>query len=98
VGLSAAATTEAVQRLTIRGLLERRTDPGDRRRALISLTPTTAECLDGLLAPVRRAGEDLLRGYTDAELDLLARFLERGRQLQLAEAERLRGSRRSAHA
>lgn len=90
VGLSPAATTEAVQRLTARGLLVRATDPADRRRALITMAPEIAAQLGALLAPVRDAGEELLRRYTDAELELLAEFLEHGSRLQLAQAQRIR--------
>lgn len=90
VGLSPAATTEAVQRLIARSLLGRSTDHVDRRRAVITLTPPAEGLVERLYGPVRAAGFELLRRYTAEELDVIADFLERGRQLQLAEAERIR--------
>jgi DNA-binding MarR family transcriptional regulator len=89
-GLSPAATTEAVQRLAARGLLVRGTDPHDRRRAVITITPGAAAELASLFGPISDDGHALLRGYTTAELELLIGFLEVGRRLQLAGAERMR--------
>jgi DNA-binding MarR family transcriptional regulator len=91
-GLSPAATTEAVQRLVARGLLERGTDPQDRRRAVITITPGAAAELGSLFGPISDDGHALLRGYTTAELELLIGFLEVGRRLQLAGAERMRAN------
>lgn len=90
VDLSPAATTEAVQRLVAKGLLTRDTDPADRRRAVIARVPAVGEALDAFYAPVRDGGFALLRRYTVAELELINGFLERGRALQLAVAERIR--------
>ena len=92
-GLSPAATTEAVQRLVARGLLVRDTDPKDRRRAVITITPEAAAELVSLFGPISDDGHALLRGYTTAELELLIGFLEIGRRLQLAGAERIRTGR-----
>jgi DNA-binding MarR family transcriptional regulator len=92
-GLSPAATTEAVQRLVARGLLQRGTDPRDRRRAVIRITPGAAAELVALFGPVSDEGHRLLHGYTTAELELLIGFLEKGRRLQLAGAERMRTGR-----
>ncbi|MFC4948943.1 MarR family winged helix-turn-helix transcriptional regulator [Pseudonocardia sp. GCM10023141] len=90
VGLSPAATTEAVQRLVARGLLARDTDPGDRRRAVITVVAGCAERLDRVYGPIRDSGVALLERYTEAELGVIADFLERGREQQLAEAARIR--------
>jgi DNA-binding MarR family transcriptional regulator len=90
VELSPAATTEAVQRLVARGLLTREVDPADRRRAVIALVPATERAIERLYGPVRDGGHALLERYTEAELDLIADFLDRGRRLQLDNAERIR--------
>ena len=89
-GLSPAAATEAVQRLAARGLLTRGRDPVDRRRAVITISPGTAAELAALFRLVSDDGHALLSRYTRAELDLITTFLERGRQLQLTGAERIR--------
>lgn len=89
---SPAATTEAVQRLVARALLARRTDDADRRRAVVTLSPAAQDIVGRLYGPVRTSGLELLGRYTAAELDVIADFLERGRDLQLAQAARIRGS------
>jgi DNA-binding MarR family transcriptional regulator len=91
VGLSPAATTEAVQRLVARELLARDTDPADRRRAVITVGAAGAGLAERFYGPVGEAAQALLERYTDAELGVIADFLERGRDLQLAEARRIRG-------
>lgn len=90
IGLSPAATTEAVQRLVTRGLLGRCADHAGRRRVVITLTSPAEGLIERLYGPVRTVGFDLSRRYTAEELDVIADFLERGRQLQLTEAERIR--------
>ena len=91
VGLSPAATTEAVQRLVARELLARDTDPADRRRAVITVGAAGVGLGEHFYGPVGEAAQALLEGYADAELAVIADFLERARDLQLAEARRIRG-------
>ncbi|MEJ3659032.1 MarR family transcriptional regulator, partial [Actinomycetes bacterium KLBMP 9759] len=83
-------TTEAVQRLVGRGYLAREVDPGDRRRALITMGPDVTEVLERIYGPVAEEGAKMLREYTDEELALIAEFLERGRTLQEGQAARIR--------
>lgn len=89
VALSPAATTEAVQRLAARGRVSREVDPTDRRRAVIALDPATRDELNAMYGGVRDAGHALLDRYTDAELTVIADFLDRGREMQLRQAERI---------
>ncbi|MGE3288868.1 MAG: MarR family winged helix-turn-helix transcriptional regulator [Pseudonocardia sp.] len=89
-GLSPAATTEAVQRLAARGLVRRDTDPADRRRAVIRIEPAATERFDSLFGPIRAGGRRIGEMFTDAELAVVVRFLDLGRDLQLAAAERIR--------
>jgi DNA-binding MarR family transcriptional regulator len=91
VHLSPAAVTTAIQRLVARGHLTREPDPEDRRRAVVALTASARELAERIYGPVGAAGTALLRRWSAAELELIADFLERGRAMQLAEAERIRG-------
>ncbi|SHK95320.1 DNA-binding transcriptional regulator, MarR family [Pseudonocardia thermophila] len=90
VGLSPAATTEAVQRLIARGYLTRDTDPADRRRAVIATSGRGAQLIEQVYAPLHAAGLAILEDYTEDELRLITGFLERGRQLQVDHAARVR--------
>lgn len=70
----ASYTTDLVDRLEARGLLERRSDPTDRRVKLIALTAAGERCraraLKLLYEPPAEFGE-----LTDEELETLARLL-----------------------
>ena len=91
VALSPAAATAAIQRLVARGHLTRERDPDDRRRAVVELTPSAREQAKLIYGPVGEAGVSELHRFTAAELEVIADFLERGRALQLAQAEWIRG-------
>jgi DNA-binding MarR family transcriptional regulator len=90
VHLSPAAATTAIQRLVGHGYLTREPDPDDRRRAVVALTASARELAERIYGSVGEAGVAALRRWTAAELELIADFLERGRALQLAQAERIR--------
>jgi DNA-binding MarR family transcriptional regulator len=90
VHLSPAAATTAIQRLVARGYLTREPDPDDRRRAVVALTSSARELAERVYGPVGEAGMTAFQRWSAAELELIADFLERGRALQLAEAERIR--------
>ncbi|GAA1317739.1 MarR family transcriptional regulator [Pseudonocardia xinjiangensis] len=96
VGLSPAAATTAIQRLVARGHLTRDPDPDDRRRAVVELTPSAREQAMRIYEPVGAAGVHELQRRTVAELEVIADFLERGRALQLEQAERIRGMARES--
>ena len=89
-GLSPAATTTAIQRLVTAGHLIRATDPHDRRRAVVQLTTSAEAALDRIYGPIHRAGLRELARYSAAELALITDFLNRGRRMQLEQAERVR--------
>jgi DNA-binding MarR family transcriptional regulator len=88
--LSPAATTTAIHRLGAAGYLTRTVDEGDRRRAVVALTPEAGELIERVYGPVARAGQRALAGYSDAELGLIIGFLRQGVELQLAQADRIR--------
>lgn len=48
LGVTSSTATEQVERLVELGLLERRTDPGDRRHVVVSTTPKAAASLEHL--------------------------------------------------
>jgi DNA-binding MarR family transcriptional regulator len=90
VHLSPAAATTAIQRLVARGYLTREPDPQDRRRAVVALTASARELAERIYGPVGETGMAVLRRWSAAELELIADFLERGRAMQLAQADRIR--------
>jgi DNA-binding MarR family transcriptional regulator len=89
--LSPAATSTAIQRLVAAGLLSRGVDDHDRRRAVVQLTPAAVKALDRIYSPILTAGLRQLARYSSEELGVITDFLHRGREMQLAEADRIRG-------
>lgn len=80
VGEHPSTLTRALDRLEHRGLLLRKRDPRDRRRAQLVLTPAGRK-LDGAVPePVQRAAERALapipRGRVNEAIDLLGRVTE----------------------
>jgi DNA-binding MarR family transcriptional regulator len=80
-GVSQPSMTALVARLADQGLVQRRTDPGDRRAVLIGLTPAGADLLDRrradraarLAGPLDRLDDDDVRAISGA-LPALARL------------------------
>jgi DNA-binding MarR family transcriptional regulator len=74
-GLSTSATTAALDRLEGRGYLTRVRDAADRRRVFVVSTGRHETEVARLFAPLAEAGRELLAGYDDAQLAVLADFL-----------------------
>jgi DNA-binding MarR family transcriptional regulator len=89
-GLSTGAVTTVLDRLERAGLARRVTDPADRRRVLVEITPEARRLIDEIYAPLAGAGAEELERYSVAELGLLRDFLRRGRALQEEHIERVR--------
>ena len=76
IGVDAPYATLIVDSLEQRGLVERRPDPGDRRRKLVTLTAAGQEAVGRVQAIQRQPppGFDVL---TPAELDTLEELMQR---------------------
>lgn len=94
-GLSPAATTTAIARLVAAGHATRADDPDDRRRAVVTVVGATADVIESVYGSLAHAGHELLRTYTDRELDLIEGFLRHGCRLQFEAATRRTGGERS---
>jgi DNA-binding MarR family transcriptional regulator len=81
VGLSTAAVTTVIDRLEERGFAVRRSDPDDRRRVLVELTPKPGELAGRFYGPLAATAQELYSRFTDEELELLLRFLETANEL-----------------
>jgi DNA-binding MarR family transcriptional regulator len=92
-GLSPAATTTAIQRLVTAGYLTREVDSGDRRRAVVAITPAATDLLGRVYGPIEKAGRRELARYSAEELAVIVDFLRRGERMQLDQAARIRDMR-----
>jgi DNA-binding MarR family transcriptional regulator len=76
-GLSSGATTAMLDRLERSGLIERRPNPEDRRGTLIVLVHSGAEKIGRWFSSVRQAQSELVGGYSEDELLVIADFFEK---------------------
>lgn len=77
LGLDRSTTGMVVGRLEERELLRRATDPSDKRKRLLELTPAGEKLLARALPVVRRAQERLFAPFDAQERELLVALLDR---------------------
>ena len=90
-GLSTGAVTTVLDRLERAGLARRTSDPTDRRRVLVEMTPAAREANEELYRPLVEAATEQLLHYSEEELALLRAYHRASRALTEAHAERVRG-------
>lgn len=73
--LSPSATTTLVDRLERSGHVERSHDPGDRRRVSLAMTASAGETARAMFGPVAAAMTSAMDAFSDAEMDVVRRFL-----------------------
>lgn len=74
--VTAGAMTNRLSRLEEKGLVERATDPGNRRSVLVSLTGAGRDAIEELVVAHTAAEGELLGALDRADLDRLADLLE----------------------
>ncbi len=79
-GLTSGAITTALDRLERAGYARRVSDPSDRRRVLVEITPHAREAANGFYASHAALSERLYRRYTREQLELLLEFVREGRE------------------
>lgn len=75
--IAARSTTEVVDALQARGLVERRPDPGDRRAALIEVTDHGASVLDAIRVAQATEAERAFDRLSQTDRAHLARILRK---------------------
>jgi DNA-binding MarR family transcriptional regulator len=89
-GLTSGATTALLDRLEKAGFIERQPNPDDRRGTLIVAVKGAAEKVAGWFESARKAQDELLASYSEAELELIAGVFERFARLWQQETEKMR--------
>ena len=92
-GLTSGATTAMLDRLEKAGLIQRRPNPEDRRGTLVSPAESAAERAAGWFESARQAQDELMSGYSESELEIIADVFERFTTLWDHEREKLQSSR-----
>jgi len=88
-GLSSGSTTAMVDRLVKSGLVERRSNPEDRRGTLVVLDKEAALRVRPLFTAARVAQNKLLDSYSRQELEILADYFTRSRAMFESERAQL---------
>ena len=88
-GLTSGAITTVIDRLERAGYARRTTDPRDRRRVLVELTPRSALHSGRYYAEHAALGERLYRQYTLDQLELLLEFVRRSSEFNERKAAEL---------
>jgi DNA-binding MarR family transcriptional regulator len=89
-GLSTGAVTTVLDRLERSGLARRASDPDDRRRVLVEMTPAARAANEELYRPLVEAATEQMLRYSEEELTLLREYHRASRGLTEAHAERVR--------
>ena len=76
-GLATASVTNLIDRLERKGFVQRRPDPGDRRRIRVEPVHERLAGADDIFASSVRSLAELLDRYSDEELAVIADFLAR---------------------
>ncbi|HEY2878655.1 MarR family winged helix-turn-helix transcriptional regulator [Nocardioides sp.] len=73
--LPSSTTTRVLDRLEAKGMVERRPDPGDRRKVWVHPVQFHDARVESAYADIVRQMEDVHAGYTVAELQTVLRYL-----------------------
>lgn len=76
-GLDRARTSRAITSLAVKGLVERRPRPGDRREVLLRLTEAGQQLYERLLPRVAAINRELMATLSQDEADMLDTLLKR---------------------
>jgi DNA-binding MarR family transcriptional regulator len=89
-GLTTGAVTAVIDRLERAGMARRVSDPTDRRRVRIEVTPKLWELTGPLMGPFIEESSSILDDYSTEELERFADFLRRVIEVQSRYTERIR--------
>lgn len=90
LGLTTGAVTAIVDRLESVGLVQRKSDPADRRKVLIELTPEATQLGLEVYGQMANATAPFIDQLDDRDLFTLISFFDSGRRVNLEVAETVR--------
>ncbi|RKD69049.1 DNA-binding MarR family transcriptional regulator [Rhizobium sp. WW_1] len=89
IGLAPPSVTALIDRLSARGLVHRISDPSDRRRVLVAPSEMAVKVGMEAYGPIQEAGMQMLRQFSEAEKQVVLRFIRQAIEMQERELERL---------
>jgi DNA-binding MarR family transcriptional regulator len=84
--LTSGATTALIDRLVRAGYVERIPDPQDRRRVQVRIKSAAIKPIAAVYAPMQRQMFALWSSYSTGDLEIIADFLSRSRELAIQSA------------
>jgi DNA-binding MarR family transcriptional regulator len=91
-GLTSGAVTGVIDRLEEAGFARRASDPDDRRRVKIEVTPSFYDRAEKIWGPVAEEwSASLARRFSAKELELIIEFLRKTNEINRRNLDRLRG-------
>ncbi len=94
VGLTSGAITGVIDRLEKAGFVRRTPDPADRRKVIVQLLRDRDRELGEVFAHLRRAMDEVVARYSDAELAAIVDFLQRSNLALADSTDRMRAATR----
>jgi DNA-binding MarR family transcriptional regulator len=82
-GLTSGATTALIDRLALAGYVERIADPLDRRRVHVRIKLGAVKPIEAVYLPMQKQMFALWSGYSTRDLEAIAGFLQRSRELAI---------------
>lgn len=89
VGLTSGAVTAVIDRLEEKGYAERSSDPADRRKVLVEVTPEGRRAALAYYAPLVESSARIFDGLGPEEFELLTRFNRESAEINEAAADDL---------
>ncbi len=89
-GLTSGATTVMLDRLEKAGLIERHPNPDDRRGTIIAPTKSGTARVASWFRPARKALDELISTYSEAELEVISDVFERFAKLWDQQREKIK--------
>ena len=74
--LGSGSVTAVIDRLVAEGHIERRRSPRDRRRIHLHYAPEGQRVATRFFTPLSRLADEVMNGFSVAELEVIGRFLE----------------------
>src|SRR5680860_597417 len=90
IGLTTGAVTAVVDRMEAAGLLRRRSDPDDRRKVVIELTPEAQRLAAEVYGPIAHFSRPYLESLSDQQILTLIGFFESSRRVTVEHARAIR--------
>ncbi|MDR8413983.1 MarR family transcriptional regulator [Nonomuraea sp. 3-1Str] len=90
LGLTTGSVTAMLDRLEKLGYLTRSPDPSDRRKVVVRITEEAGARTWDLYGPFVAEGETMMEDFTPEELERVAAFLRRSREMYERHVERVR--------